>query len=791
MATNDELEKAKKLLKDQVIEVGFLDNAFKTLSASITSAIDSAIDDMQGLDDITQKVAKSYQKDITQSINKATKGLEDQIGLTLKINAGKNVGKEIDQKITANEARRQVTLKKISMLEGISNKDKNKLLGTANDVFKAENAALKVLKDKNEETQKNKSFLQIAKENAGGLADKLDKSGTLSKVLNGGISSVLTSARLLELAVLGVFDAMVSVDKVNGELAKNLNISYGEAAALSTELSKVANESGAASITAAGLGEALMASNGELGIFNTTLDDNLILFQKLHKTAGLTYEELSGIKSITDATGGDLEQNTKELLAQARLTGQKFGVALNEKEVMKDISKVSKATTLSLGMSTKELGNAVSTAKALGMEMSKVEGIADSLLNFETSIEKELEAELLTGKNLNLEKARQFALDNNIAGVAEEIAKQAGSAADFGKMNRIQQEALAGAVGMSREELAKSLFVQEQIGNLTGDEYEIRKKQIEELEGKGLSQKQIAAKLGKQSINDLKNQNSVQERLNKSVDKMKEAFISLAGPIMQIVSPIVDLLIPALSVIPFILAPVFDTLKGIAGILTLSTESLSSMEIIMGGIGLAALAYLGVIKSIALYKGIMAVRDGASLLTQTAIVALENSKKKGILSTIGAMTIQLGIQLGILSAALASNAAVTFGIGVAVAVAAAAAGYAAIKSLTGDDVMSPGSDTPGYGSRTLFGPEGEIRLNNKDTVIAGTNLFDGENESINPPPQPTQPQPQPQPQTTVVQQDNSKLEKLLERAINRPDPVIQMNGDDLGTAVGKYAYSVQ
>ena len=27
--------------------------------------------------------------------------------------------------------------------------------------------------------------------------------------------------------------------------------------------------------------------------------------------------------------------------------------------------------------------------------------------------------------------------------------------------------------------------------------------------------------------------------------------------------------------------------------------------------------------------------------------------------------------------------------------------------------------------------------------------------------------------------------------INRPDPVIQMNGDDLGTAVGKYAYSVQ
>jgi hypothetical protein len=42
----------------------------------------------------------------------------------------------------------------------------------------------------------------------------------------------------------------------------------------------------------------------------------------------------------------------------------------------------------------------------------------------------------------------------------------------------------------------------------------------------------------------------------------------------------------------------------------------------------------------------------------------------------------------------------------------------------GDDVMSPGQGGGGYGSRTLLGPEGAIQLNNKDTVIAGTNLFD-------------------------------------------------------------------
>ncbi len=45
--------------------------------------------------------------------------------------------------------------------------------------------------------------------------------------------------------------------------------------------------------------------------------------------------------------------------------------------------------------------------------------------------------------------------------------------------------------------------------------------------------------------------------------------------------------------------------------------------------------------------------------------------------------------------------------------------------------MSLGTGGSGYGSRTLFGPEGAIQLNNKDTVIAGTNLFDKDPEKAN------------------------------------------------------------
>ena len=47
---NKDLEKGKQLLKDQVEEVGVLDNAFKSLSAVITTALEDAADSLSGID---------------------------------------------------------------------------------------------------------------------------------------------------------------------------------------------------------------------------------------------------------------------------------------------------------------------------------------------------------------------------------------------------------------------------------------------------------------------------------------------------------------------------------------------------------------------------------------------------------------------------------------------------------------------------------------------------------------------------------------------------------------------
>ena len=69
-------------------------------------------------------------------------------------------------------------------------------------------------------------------------------------------------------------------------------------------------------------------------------------------------------------------------------------------------------------------------------------------------------------------------------------------------------------------------------------------------------------------------------------------------------------------------------------------------------------------------------------------------------------------------------------IGLAISSIIIAASFAAANQLKANDMFSAGGGgSGGYGKRTLMGPEGAIQLNNKDDVIAGTDLFGKKKQS--------------------------------------------------------------
>ena len=126
-------------------------------------------------------------------------------------------------------------------------------------------------------------------------------------------------------------------------------------------------------------------------------------------------------------------------------------------QVMKDISEAGNATALTIGKFPGGMAKAAFNARKLGLTLAQVGRISENNLDFESSIANEMEAELLLGKDLQLDKLRLASMNGNQAEVAAEIARITKEAGDFNEMNVYQQQALAKAMGMTREELADSI----------------------------------------------------------------------------------------------------------------------------------------------------------------------------------------------------------------------------------------------------------------------------------------------------------------------------------------------
>jgi hypothetical protein len=384
--------------------------------------------------------------------------------------------------------------------------------------------------------------------------------------------------------LLELVEAIKTADKATGDLAKEFNITYEAATDVRNELIEMGNISGNIALNARALQESMIAVGKSLGSNAMLNQADLETFTELREMAGYTNEELIGIQKLTLATGGNLKDNTKQFLGTVAALNAQNKLTVNEKQLLKEVSNTSAAIKLSIGGTTKDLAASAFQAKQFGINLDQADKIAESLLDFESSITNELSAELITGKDLNLEKARLLALNGDIAGSSAEILRQVGGTAEFTKMNRIQQEALAKAVGMSREDLAASLIEREALSKIGVKDAAAAKAKFDLLvKEKGYAA--AVAELGDEEYATQLKQQSIQERFNQSVEKLKEIFISLAEPILQILDPIAEMVKILVPLVNVILLPTLALFKAIGkAISTLIKEPIEAVKITLGGI---------------------------------------------------------------------------------------------------------------------------------------------------------------------------------------------------------------
>ena len=236
-------------------------------------------------------------------------------------------------------------------------------------------------------------------------------------------------------------------------------VEFGRLTGRNLELEAALNDQ---RITAVEYVEAAIAATNELGLSASGVfgPSQIAQIGEAVQLLGLSAEQATNLALRSEAVGMSLNSYQDGLLEGINAANKFTESAVAPGIALRDIADTSEDIALSLQNNPVLLGKAAVQARALGLSLKKVDDIAGGLLDFESSIEAELEAQLLTGRALNLSKAREFALMNDMEGVAREIANQGITAADFAGMNRLAQESLAQALGMSRQELAKTLQIQ-------------------------------------------------------------------------------------------------------------------------------------------------------------------------------------------------------------------------------------------------------------------------------------------------------------------------------------------
>jgi hypothetical protein len=213
--------------------------------------------------------------------------------------------------------------------------------------------------------------------------------------------------------------------------------------------------------------EVLSAAVGLNSEFGFTLDESVALASSVLDTSmalGLSDEEGGKLLGTLTKIGGMSFESAENFAKQTALLAEAEGVSPTA--VMKDMADSAETIAKFTGETPEHLAKAAIQANKLGLSLNTIGAAAEGVLDFQSSLNAEIEAGIMLGRDVNLQKARELALSGKLDEFAVEITKQVGSQAEFEKMNVLQKQSLARALGMEVGQLSKVVMNQDKVRTL-------------------------------------------------------------------------------------------------------------------------------------------------------------------------------------------------------------------------------------------------------------------------------------------------------------------------------------
>ena len=290
------------------------------------------------------------------------------------------------------------------------------------------------------------------------------KSGSKLKVVGAGISSIFSGIGqalgdpvVMFGLITKAFTALLALGQKFAKYTADIGKSFLGMGASSKDVAANLKEiSTGASGVFLNFEEARKALIGINAVAGTAIDvseEQVLNYQKYSHFLGLSEEATQGLLKTATLAGGSFEDIGAEITGVVAGLNQSNDLSLNVNDILEDVANASAKSRANIGQNPEALAKAAFQAKRLGMTLDQVAEAAENTLDFESSIANEMEAELLLGKNLNLEQLRYASLTGDTETAAKEMNRILSENYDNTKGNVIQQRALAKSLGVSVEEM--------------------------------------------------------------------------------------------------------------------------------------------------------------------------------------------------------------------------------------------------------------------------------------------------------------------------------------------------
>jgi len=368
--------------------------------------------------------------------------------------------KSIEEDILENLKEQPKWLRKIlghkQDLESIS----ENLTKTGRLRYKQETDTAKEIEKQLKHKQKAKEIIEDQLE---GLKDTYDSwvdiKDKIVSLYKGGGALALTAVAVLYIGkkVLELRDTWIQLREEMGASIGETNKMIARAGALSFKYKILGVEMDEVLDTQ----KALVEEFGRMDVLTTSTVDRLTL---MSKTIGLATDEGAKLLKVMETVSGLTTEAALDSISFVAELARAEGVA--PAAVMSDVAGATEMFALWAKDGGKNLYKAAIAARKLGVELSTVESIAEHLLDFETSINAQMEAQMFLGRSLNFDRARMLAMQGNFNGMLNEVIGQMGDINDLANLDYFQRKKLAEALGISAKELGSIVANQQRLNEM-------------------------------------------------------------------------------------------------------------------------------------------------------------------------------------------------------------------------------------------------------------------------------------------------------------------------------------